>query len=144
MGSRKLSARALAERLQVGHASIVRALALLDLPADIQESVERGQIAPNTAYELSKVADPDEQAGLARQAAAGSLKRDELKARTSQPRKGRGTGKSRKPTSRVFRKVAGLTVTFESPRGIDTESIRAALAEILTRLDAEAHGQAAA
>ena len=62
--NRGLSLRSLAERLQIGHASISRALALLDLPGDIRDSVDRGEIAPNTAYELSKVADPAEQAVL--------------------------------------------------------------------------------
>jgi len=47
------------------------------------------------AAELSKVADPAEQAELAKQAATGRLKRDELKKRTSTPQKSRGVGKTR-------------------------------------------------
>ena len=57
MDSRGLSQRQLAERLQIGHPAIAKALALLHLPDEIQESVERGEIAPGTAYELSKVED---------------------------------------------------------------------------------------
>jgi ParB family chromosome partitioning protein len=138
---RGLTQRQLAERLQVGQGTISRALALLTLPEEVRRSVDAGRIGPDAAYQLTKVDDPDDLARLACEAAAGGLKRDEVKARVSKPRKGRGV---RKPTSRVFRKAAGLTVTFESPRGVDPESIRAALAEVLARLDAEATGQAAA
>ena len=42
------------------------------------------------ATELSKAEDPAEQAELAKEAATGRLKRDELKERTSTPRKSRG------------------------------------------------------
>ena len=91
--ARGLTQRQLAERLQIGHASIARALALLELPEPIQEDVEAGKIAPNTAYELSKVDDPGEQATLAREAAGGRLRRDELKELTGAPKKGRGVGK---------------------------------------------------
>jgi hypothetical protein len=48
------------------------------------------------AAELSKVEDPTEQVELAKEAATGRLKRDELKERTSTPRKSRGVGKTRK------------------------------------------------
>ena len=55
----------------------------------MQEAVEAGQIAPRTAYELTKIDDPAEQAEAAREAAAGRLKRDELAERTRRPREGR-------------------------------------------------------
>ncbi len=142
MTSRGLSLRALAERLQVGHASISRALALLGLPQDIRESVERGDIAPNTAYELSKVADPAEQAELARDAASGGLKRDEIKAKTSKPRKGRGGAKG---APRVFRVSAGR-VTVELRKAAGDEAIAAMLGEALDQIRARLSGagQAAA
>jgi ParB family chromosome partitioning protein len=41
-----ISQRQLAERLHVSPQKITRALALLELPADVQESVEQGAIAP--------------------------------------------------------------------------------------------------
>jgi hypothetical protein len=60
------------------------------------------------------------------------------------PPKGKGRG-ARKPTTRVFRRVAGCTVTVENGRGLDPEMVRAALTEAMARLDAEAEpeGQAA-
>lgn len=49
--------------------------------------------------------------------------------------KGRGV---RKPTTHMFRRVAGCTVTVENGRGLDPASTRAALVEAIARLDAEA------
>ena len=84
------SARQVARELAIDHTGVARALALLNLPGDVQEAVEAGQIAPRTAYELTKINDPTEQAEAAREAAAGRLKRDELAERTRKPREGRG------------------------------------------------------
>src|SRR3954469_14709023 len=79
MKSRGLSTRQLADRLQISAGSVTKALALLGLPVPVQEDVDAGRIAPATAYELSKVGDPEEQAELAKEAARGRLRRDELK-----------------------------------------------------------------
>jgi len=130
--ARGLTRRQLAERLQIGHASITRALALLELPTPIQDDVEAGKIAPNTAYEISKVEDPGEQATLARAAAGGRLGRDELKGLTSASKKGRGVNKPPKP--KVFRTPGGR-VTVE-PKTAGVESIRSALADAMAQLDA--------
>jgi ParB family transcriptional regulator, chromosome partitioning protein len=139
--ARGLSQRQLAERLQVGHASIARALALLDLPASLQEAVDDGKIAPNTAYELTKVEDSEEQAQLAREAAEGRLKRDEIKARTQKPRRPApsSNARPRKPTSRVLR-TSTARVTVELKKGQGTEAILAAAEEAVELLRAELQG----
>ena len=54
-----------ARELAVDQSSVVRALKLLDLPAAVQDQVEQGSLSPATAYEVSKLEDPDEQAALA-------------------------------------------------------------------------------
>jgi ParB family chromosome partitioning protein len=139
LAARRLSQRQLAERLQIGHASIARALALLELPSPIQEAVDQGTIAPNTAYELTKVSDPGEQAALARDAAEGHLKRDEIQKLTRSPRKGRGDtakAKTKKMTSRVVRTAAGR-VTVELKKGEGLEAILAAAEEAIGQLRAE-------
>ena len=86
------------------------------------------------AAELSKVEDPAEQAELAKEAATGRLKRDELKERTSTPRKSRGVGKTRKTTSRVFRTSAGPRITVELKRGLDGPTALAAVEEVARQL----------
>jgi ParB family transcriptional regulator, chromosome partitioning protein len=133
-----VSLRVLAERLNVGHASIARALALLDLPAEIQAEVEAGRIAPATGYQLVKVADPVEQAELAREAARGRLTRD-VAERAGKPRKGRGPAKGRKATSRVFRGTTGK-VTVELRKGAGDYAIVALLSEALDLARARSGG----
>ncbi len=131
--ARGLTQRQLAERLQIGHASINRALALLELPTPIQHDVEAGKIAPNTAYELSKIDHPAAQATLAHEAASGRLGRDDLKEQLAEAvRKGRGVGKPQKP--KVFRTPAGRVTVEPKKAGVD--SIRSALTDALVQLDA--------
>jgi ParB family chromosome partitioning protein len=138
LAARGLSQRQLAERLQIGHASIARALALLELPYAIQKAVDEGKIAPNTAYELTKVDDRAEQETLARDAAEGRLKRDEVQKLTRSPRKGRGASKAkaRKVTSRVVR-TSAARITIELRKGDGLESILAATEEAVEQLRAE-------
>ena len=118
MVSRSLTQVQLAERLHIGQGTVAKALALLALPGPIQASVDAGEIGPDAAYQLTRIADPDEQAKLAREAAEGRLKRDELKERSSTPRKSRGGGKVRKVTSRIFRTSAGPRITVEHKRSL--------------------------
>jgi ParB family transcriptional regulator, chromosome partitioning protein len=133
MASQGLSQVQLAERLHVGQGTIAKALALLNLPEPIQVSVELGAIAPNTAYELTKVEDPAKQAELAREAAAGRLKRDEIQERARTTRKSRGGAKAKKLTSRVFRSPMAK-VTVELRKGEGGEAILTALEEAARQL----------
>jgi ParB family chromosome partitioning protein len=135
------SVRQLARELAIDHTGVIRALALLDLPEDVQASVEQGALPPATAYELSKVKDAGAQADLAARVVAEGLSRAEtaeaVHRAAGRSAKGKGRGPGRKKTSRVFRKAAGCTVTVENTRGVDEAVIRAALADVLSRLDAE-------
>lgn len=135
-----------ARELAVDQSSVVRALKLLDLPPTVQEQVEQGTLPPATAYEVSKLDDPEEQAALAGRVVAEGLSRAEtveaVRRATKRAPKAKGRA-ARKPTSRVFRKVAGCTVTVENGRGLDPEMVRAALAEAMARFDSEAADQAA-
>ena len=145
LASRGLSQRQLAERLQIGQATISKALALLGLPQEIQGAVDAGMIGPDAAYQLSKVEDPTKQAELARSAARGEMKRDEVKAKATRPRATKGRGaKPRKVTTRVIRTAAGPRVTVEFARGLTPELIRAAIDAVRDVLDAEAGDRAAA
>jgi ParB family chromosome partitioning protein len=63
----------LAEALRLPESKISRALALLKLPPDLQEQVDRGGLAARTAYELTKITDDRLRRDLARRSVAGSL-----------------------------------------------------------------------
>jgi ParB family chromosome partitioning protein len=151
MDRRGWSYRQLGAALNLSSGHITRAVALLELPDDLQLQVEAGALAPSVAYEVSRLDDADRQREVASRVVDEGLSRTEaveVVRRTAGGKakgKGRGAGKGRKVTTRVFRKVAGLTVTFESLRGVDAKSILAALAEIKARVEMEVgDGQAAA
>jgi ParB family chromosome partitioning protein len=78
MDRRGYSGRQLAERLAISHMSVQRALALLDLPAVVQEQVEQGGLSPATAFEVGKLEDPAEQVELAQAVAEQKLTRSEV------------------------------------------------------------------
>ena len=78
MERRGYSGRQLAEVLNCSHASVQRALALLELPAQVQDQVEQGALAPATAFEVSKIADPATQVEVAQAAVAEKLSRTEV------------------------------------------------------------------
>ena len=98
------SGRQLAESLRIPASKVTRSLALLKLPADMQESVARGEIAARSAYELSKVNDEEGRRSLAERAAAGAITSDGL-ARAARSRKGKAAPKAR--SSRLSFAVSG-------------------------------------
>jgi ParB family chromosome partitioning protein len=127
MEAKGLTQRELAERLHISPATVARQVLLLDLPSEIQQRVDAGSIAANTAYELTKIEDPAEQAELGRQAAAGQLTRDELKVRTARSTAGKGGGaKVKKPVVRSVRTPIGK-VTVELKKGIPASQVADAL-----------------
>lgn len=143
MDARGLTHRQLAERLNYDHATITRSLGLLNLPEEIQSSVDAGEIRPHTAYELSRIQDPTEQAELAEQARAGRLKRDDLRERTkaatkSKPKRAGGaTTKAKLPTERTLKTSAGLKVTVSGRKGFDPLAMLEALREATRRVEGE-------
>ncbi len=149
MDAKGLTHRELADQLGYDHATITRSLGLLNLPESIQSSVDAGEIRPQTGYELSRVADPGEQARLADEARAGRLKRDEIRKKVaegraaSKPAKGRGAskGKPRPSPIEVIKGLAdGYRVTIERRKGVDDLGMIAALREALARIEARGQG----
>jgi ParB family chromosome partitioning protein len=133
------SARQVARELAIDHTGVARALALLNLPGDVQEAVEAGQIAPRTAYELTKIDDPTEQAEAAREAAAGRLKRDELAERTRKPREGRGD----KPRAWTFSTERVRVVVSAIADDVSDEELTEAIAAALKDRRRKSRGRAA-
>jgi ParB family chromosome partitioning protein len=72
------SGNQLAKELHIAQASVAKALALLDLPEQVQNQVERGDLAPTVAYEVSKLPDHDQRLALAEAAVAEKLTRSEV------------------------------------------------------------------
>ncbi len=136
---RGCSYRQLAESLHISHQAIVRALALLDLPEDLQGRVEAGKLAPSVAYEVSRLEGPDQQREVAARVVEEGLNRAEATdvvrravGKSARP-KGRGAGKARKV---MFRTSPGPKITVEFRKGLDDELILAALADAMARINA--------
>ncbi len=145
------SARQVARELAIDHTNVIRALALLDLPETVQARVEQGTLPPATAYEVSKIADPTEQAELAARVVDENLSRAQVveavragAATASARAKGRGKAAKRPPRPRVFRTPVGKITAEMKVAGL--EAIASALRDALGQIEAElsAGDQAAA
>ncbi len=139
-----------AKALGIAQPTVVRALALLDLPDPVQDQVEQGALPPGTAYEIGKVQDPKIQEALAERVVTQGLSRSETidavrvaaRRTPSTVGKGRGAGRPRKtPTSRTLR-AAGCKITVENRKGVDDPLLIQALREALDQLES-GHEQAA-
>jgi ParB family chromosome partitioning protein len=134
------SAVRLGETLRLNNSTIIRALALLDLPSTVQSQVETGQIAPSVAYEVSKLDNAVQQAEVAARVVAEGLTRADVaqvvKGATNKlsgtKTKGRGPGKPPKP--RTF-KLAGGRVVIE-PKYHGLEAMLALVEEAANQLRA--------
>jgi ParB family chromosome partitioning protein len=140
------SGNQLAKALGIAQPSVVRTLALLDLPTVVQDQVEQGSLAPATAYELSKIEDPEEQRELAARVVTEKLNRAETVEAVKQisqgnPRKSRGEGKaSGKPTSKAKGKPTRLPAELKhkGPAGCKvtiTTAARHTLADVVADLE---------
>jgi ParB family transcriptional regulator, chromosome partitioning protein len=124
---RGCSYRQLAESLHIGPASVARALALLELPEDLQGRVTAGELAPSVAYEVSRLEGLEQQREVAARVVEEGLSRAEatevVRRAAGRPgkAKGRGVAKSKKPTKdRVFRSPMGrVTVELRTAAGAE-------------------------
>jgi ParB family transcriptional regulator, chromosome partitioning protein len=78
MEAKGWSTRQLGAELAIHATTITKALALLELPAEVQDRVEQGGLSPATAYEVSKLEGPEAQAEMAQVAIAEKLTRSEV------------------------------------------------------------------
>jgi len=124
------SARRLAEELDLNHATVLRALALLELPGDIQQRVASGALSPSAAAELARL-DPDEAKVLADRAAAERLTRDQV-AEAVRARVNPMMNRTGRPKPMEVRLDDGIRIVIH---GItDPEAAAAALKRAIKRL----------
>lgn len=127
---RGYSGRQLAERLAISHASVQRALALLELPSSVQDQVEQGGISPATAFEVSKLDDPGDQAELARAVVEQKLTRSEVAAAVQAVRSRRPAPAARPEPATFDLGDLVVTVRWKKTSPITaTQALRRALKE---------------
>jgi ParB family chromosome partitioning protein len=153
---RGYSYRQLGEALSISHQAVVRAMALLELPADLQEKVDAGMVPASAAAEAARIGDESEQRAIIARVESGDMTRDEVtravRERKSGPagRQGRGGGKGRSrakarpPVDEGPRRAAnGVKVRIEASAKHTLADVIAALREIAGRLEADDAHEAA-
>ena len=118
-----------AESLHVSTSKVSRCLALLDLPHDVQQQIDSGELLRSSAYELTKLDNAEAQRTLADQAASGSLTKNQA-AKAVKQRRGKSTSKSR-GIRQTFQAENGLKITVSSNRSGTYHEIEEALIEAL-------------
>jgi ParB family chromosome partitioning protein len=119
----------LAEALRLDPSKVSRSLALLTLPDDIQVQIKSGNLAPRSAYEITKVKDNETKRSLANRAAEGNLTRDNL-AKAVRQRKGKRAAHPR-GIHRSFVAESGIKVVVTSPKEGSYHDVRQALQEAI-------------
>ena len=71
------TAAQLSRELSVSESKVTRAMALLELPEQVQDQVQGGTLPAATAYEISKIEDPVEQEKLAERVVRDKLSRQD-------------------------------------------------------------------
>ncbi|MBN9520137.1 ParB/RepB/Spo0J family partition protein [bacterium] len=112
MGLNGWTVQQLADSLKIGKGTVSKALALLDLPDDIQHQVESGAIPASAAYELAKLPTADAQRELAARIVAEGLKRDEVTAAVGEAN-GKKPRKVQEPTGEEKPKATVTKREFE-------------------------------
>jgi ParB family transcriptional regulator, chromosome partitioning protein len=135
MEARGLTHRDLAERLNVAHTTVTRALGLLELPESVQAQVDSDAISATTAYAIATgLDDPEAQREVAERVISEKLSRAETvevvrqkakagggksKAASSKKSRGPGKGKVELPTERTLKTAVGIKVVASARKGFD-------------------------
>lgn len=121
------SGKQVAVALAVPESKVSRSLSLLKLPAEIQQQVDAREISVRSAYELTKEPDADRQRRLAKQAAAGNLRHDQINHLVKRRRR------AAKPrgVELTFEGDSGGVVKVRFRKGVGYDAVEAALADAL-------------
>lgn len=121
-----------AQSLRVSRSKVSRALALLDLPAEIQQQVESGQLPPTSAYELSKLDNEEAQRSLAGQVTVDTLTQKQT-IRAVRQRRGQRTSLPR-GTKLTFQAVNDLKVVVQGKQKRNYHEVLEALQETMEEI----------
>jgi ParB family chromosome partitioning protein len=131
------SGNQLARELAVAPSSVSRALALLDLPSDVQRRVDAGELPARAAAEIGRLADPAEQVALAERAVAEGLTRDQVMETVKARRVGKAAATPGGKREIKFDDGARIVVTLPPGSNADTAAFAEMLRRGLKKLQAE-------
>jgi ParB family chromosome partitioning protein len=129
------SGKQLAASLHLEPSTVSRSLALLKLPEAIQQQVELGELAPRSAYEISKLEDDDSKVQLANKATAEKLTRDDTIKIVRQRKPGLARKKKPSTTSATFISEAGWKVVVTGNKRGSYHEIAEALQDALDEVE---------
>ena len=119
-----------AQALHVTTSRVSRALALLDLPTEVQEQIEEGRLSKSSAYEISKLENSEQQTMLADRASSGELSHAQT-VNQIRKRAGKKSAKARGGVHQVFLSEGGLRVTVTAPTKVNYHEVELAISEAL-------------
>lgn len=119
-----------AESLHLSTSRVSRALALLDLPEELQSQVRNGTLSKSSAYELSKLDDPQTISELASKATAGDLPHAKA-VHQVKIRRGKKVSKPRSGIHLTFLPENGMKVTVTAATKMNYHEVEIALSEAL-------------
>ena len=127
----------MANALRINASKVTRSLALLKLPKDIQQLVEKSELTPTVAYELSKLSNPEQQRAALRQPQKGQPTVVQV---SRQVRQRRGTPKTRpRGVKQTFVTEDGWKITATLGRKANyhelEQALKQALDEVQLRID---------
>ncbi len=126
-----LNASQAASKLGLTNGTVSKLLSLLSLPEELQMRIDAGELPATTAYQLSKLDDPEAQRTLASQVVSGELTRDKVigavKAKRQQKRR------ARKPRPiRVTAKLENRETVSVAADALDLDSFVSILEKLLS------------
>jgi ParB family transcriptional regulator, chromosome partitioning protein len=119
----------LADALRLPPSKVSRSLALLDLPEDLQDRVQAGDLAARSAYEITKLPRDDSRRALADAVQERGLTSEDAR-NAVRAKKGRSAPKGRTSRER-FTAPGGVTVTVSAGRSLADSEVHAALTHAL-------------
>jgi ParB family chromosome partitioning protein len=125
----------LARELAISQGAVSKALALLDLPAEVQQQVEQGILAPHTAYEVSRLDTSELQAEVAQAVVEQGLKRSEVSELVTAIRAKRPAPVARpEPVTLEVEPGVVVKITWKKAGGVEAEkALRMALRQLQAR-----------
>ncbi len=124
------SAKQLSEAIRVNASKITRSLALLKLPADIQQQIESGQLSARAAYEISKLPDDKQRRAALRQGQSTEGQLTLAKAQR-QVRQRKGKPSRSRGVKQVFLTEDGWKVTVTADKKGNYHEMELALLQAL-------------
>lgn len=122
--SRGWSNAELAKAMHISRSKVTQILSYLNLPEDVQRSLDAGELAGSTAYAIARAPDAATQTKLLAKARKGQLKRDDALREVSQP-------SSRKDRVRAVFRLQNAEIRMSTSQRLDLDECVTTLQQLI-------------